>query len=364
MRFLNDQPAHDLTYSDVFLAPNRSSVASRTEVDLTSTDGLETPLPVVVANMTAISGRRMAETVARRGGIAVLPQDIPTDVVSTQISRVKQAHPVFETPIQVAPGTTVGEAMALIPKRAHGVALVVADGRPLGLVSPDEAAGVDRFTQVQDQMTTDIAVVSETTSPAEVFDTLRARHQKVAVVVDGDGCLVGLMTSKGALRSSLYQPALDPGGRLRVGTAVGINGDVGARSRRLLEAGSDVLVVDTAHGHSRGVIERVREIKRHYPDLQVVAGNIATAEAARIMRTNRQAVEAMCRTGLLPAYQLPDNGHWRIRRTGFDTIRARLNHGRTAPEPTTAAVPRSHRSRRRSRTTNKTTPAPVSNAGA
>lgn len=88
--------------------------------------------------------------------------------------------------------------------------------------------------------------------------------------------------------------------------------------------------------------------------------DLTTAEAARIMRTNRQAVEAMCRTGLLPAYQLPDNGHWRIRRTGFDTIRARLNHGRTAPEPTTAAVPRSHRSR----TTNKTTPAPVSNAGA
>jgi len=92
--------------------------------------------------------------------------------------------------------------------------------------------------------------------------------------------------------------------------------------------------------------------------------DLTTAEAARIMRTNRQAVEAMCRTGLLPAYQLPDNGHWRIRRTGFDTIRARLNHDRTAPEPTTAAVPRSHRSRRRSRTTNKTTPAPVSNAGA
>ena len=92
--------------------------------------------------------------------------------------------------------------------------------------------------------------------------------------------------------------------------------------------------------------------------------DLTTAEAARIMRTNRQAVEAMCRTGLLPAYQLPDTGHWRIRRTGFDTIRARLNHGRTAPEPTTAAVPRSHRSRRRSRTTNKTTPAPVSNAGA
>ena len=97
MRFLDGKPDHDLTYSDVFMAPNRSSVASRTEVDLTSTDGLGTPLPIVVANMTAISGRRMAETVARRGGIAILPQDIPTDVVAAQIGRASCRERVCST---------------------------------------------------------------------------------------------------------------------------------------------------------------------------------------------------------------------------------------------------------------------------
>ncbi len=287
MRFLHDAPTHDLTYSDVFMAPNRSDVASRTEVDLTSTDGLATPLPIVVANMTSISGRRMAETVARRGGIAVLPQDIPTDVVAEQIRKVKASDPVFDTPITVAPGSTVGEAISLIPKRAHGVAVVVADGKPLGLVTAESTGSVDRFAQVQDVMTTDIAVMDASTTPAEVFGTLSARHQKVAVIVDEEGRLAGLMTAKGALRSSLYQPSLDADGALRVGTAVGINGDVAARATALLDAGSDVLVVDTAHGHQERMLSAlgaVREARDAYADrsgrrVVIVAGNVVTARA-------------------------------------------------------------------------------------
>ncbi len=287
VRFLDSKPSYDLTYNDVFMAPNRSSVSSRTEVDLTSTDGLATPLPIVVANMTAISGRRMAETMARRGGIAILPQDIPTDVVAVQIAKVKSAHPIFETPIRVVVGSTVGEAMALMPKRAHGVAVVVQDGKPVGIVSPAEFDGVDRFTQVQEVMTGDLTVVGTDATPSEVFDRLSARHQKVALVTAEDGCLAGLMTSKGALRSSLYQPALDPAGRLMVGTAIGINGDVGARARRLLEAGADVLVVDTAHGHQERMLTAVGAVREARDAFQantgrrivIVAGNVVTARA-------------------------------------------------------------------------------------
>ncbi len=287
MRFLDGKPDYDLTYNDVFMAPNRSSVSSRTEVDLTSTDGLATPLPIVVANMTAISGRRMAETMARRGGIAVLPQDIPTDVVSAQIAKVKAAHPVFETPIRVVIGSTVGEALALIPKRAHGVAVVVEDNKPVGIVSPAEFEGVDRFTQVQEVMTGDLTIVGTDATPSEVFSHLSARHQKVALVTDGNGSLVGLMTSKGALRSSLYDPALDPDGRLMVGTAIGINGDVAARARRLLDAGADVLVVDTAHGHQERMITAISAVGNARDAFEadtgrrvvVVAGNVVTARA-------------------------------------------------------------------------------------
>ena len=287
VRFLDGKPPYDLTYNDVFMTPNRSSVSSRSEVDLTSTDGLATPLPIVVANMTAISGRRMAETMARRGGIAVLPQDIPTDVVAVQIAKVKAAHPVFETPIRVVVGSTVGEAMALMPKRAHGVAVVVHDGKPVGIVSPAEFEGVDRFTQVQEVMTGDLTIVGTDATPADVFDRLSARHQKVALVTADDGSLVGLMTSKGALRSSLYEPALDPSGQLMVGTAIGINGDVAARARRLLEAGTDVLVVDTAHGHQERMITAVDAVRGARDAFEadtgrrvvVVAGNVVTARA-------------------------------------------------------------------------------------
>src|SRR5687767_15634481 len=107
------------------MVPARSDVTSRFDVDLSTSDGTGTTLPLVVANMTAISGRRMAETVARRGGIAIVPQDIPPDVVRSVVDRVKASHPVYDTPMSVGPHTTVGEALSLLPKRAHGLVVVL-----------------------------------------------------------------------------------------------------------------------------------------------------------------------------------------------------------------------------------------------
>lgn len=288
MQFLNDSaPTHDLTYSDVFMVPNRSAVASRMGVDLTSTDEIGTTLPLVVANMTAISGRRMAETIARRGGVAILPQDIPTDVVAGTITKVKASHTVFDTPVSVTPDTTVGEAMSLLPKRAHGLVVVVADGKPLGTVSERDAAGVDRFAQVHEVMTDDVLTVAPDTSPEEVFDALAARHQEVALVVDGDR-LLGVLSRKGALRSTLYRPAVDPDGSLMVGAAVGINSRVAARTEALLTAGADVLVVDTAHGHQEKMLESlklIREVRDQYAAggrrISIVAGNVVSAAGVR-----------------------------------------------------------------------------------
>ncbi|MGO1974571.1 MAG: GuaB1 family IMP dehydrogenase-related protein [Propionibacteriaceae bacterium] len=288
MRFLTDSaPTHDLTYSDVFMVPNRSAVASRMGVDLTSTDGIGTTLPLVVANMTAISGRRMAETMARRGGVAIIPQDIPTDVVAGTITKVKASHTIFDTPVSVTPDTTVGEAMSLLPKRAHGLVVVVADGKPLGTVDERDAAGVDRFAQVHEVMSDDVLTVAPDTSPEEVFDALAARHQEVALVADGDQ-LLGVLTRKGALRSTLYRPAVDPDGCLLVGAAVGINGEVAARAEALLAAGADVLVIDTAHGHQEKMLESlklVREVRDRHAEggrrISIVAGNVVSADGVR-----------------------------------------------------------------------------------
>ena len=129
MRFLPGHAAtSDLTYGDVFLVPSRSEVTSRFDVDLTAVDGTGTTVPIVVANMTAVAGRRMAETVARRGGITVLPQDVPTDVVAEVVASVKARDTVIETAVVVSPHDTVHTALTLIGKRAHGAAVVVDDG--------------------------------------------------------------------------------------------------------------------------------------------------------------------------------------------------------------------------------------------
>src|SRR3712207_2738424 len=126
MRFLPGHvPTSDLTYGDVFLVPSRSEVASRFDVDLSTVDGTGTTIPIVVANMTAVSGRRMAETVARRGGLAVIPQDIPGDVVADVVASVKARHTVVESAVVVDPADTVHTALTLIGKRSHGAAVVV-----------------------------------------------------------------------------------------------------------------------------------------------------------------------------------------------------------------------------------------------
>ncbi|WP_125777781.1 GuaB1 family IMP dehydrogenase-related protein [Antribacter gilvus] len=288
MRFLPGQtPTTDLTYGDVFLVPSRSDVTSRFDVDLSPDDGTGATLPVVVANMTAVAGRRMAETIARRGGIAILPQDVPVDVVAAVVRDVKSKDPVVETPVVVAPGDTVHTVLTLLGKRSHGAAVVLEDGRPVGIVTADDCRDVDRFTQVRQVMTEDPLVLDAELLDGHgaeglerAFDILHGAHLSVAPVVR-DGRLAGVLTRKGALRSSVYSPALDADGRLRVGAAVGINGDVAAKTKDLLAAGVDVLVVDTAHGHQTKMLQALEAVRSVDPAVPVVAGNVVTADGVR-----------------------------------------------------------------------------------
>jgi IMP dehydrogenase len=274
VRFLQP-PTYDLTYDDVFLVPNRSSLTSRHDVDLTAPDGTGLTIPIVAANMTAVSGRRMAETLARRGGMAIIPQDIPTQVVAEVIAWVKGRHTVFETAVTLTPSETTGMALAVIPKRNHGAAIVLDDGVPVGVVTESDCQRADRFAQVHQVMSADVFTLPDTVTPREAFDRLHAENRRFAPVVSDDGTLVGIMTREGALRSTLYTPALDVVGRLRIGAAVGINGDVATRAKDLVAAGTDVLVVDTAHGHQ----DKMLDVLRIIADLPVpiVAGNVVTA---------------------------------------------------------------------------------------
>jgi IMP dehydrogenase len=319
MRFLTGhQPTSDLTYGDVFLVPSRSEVASRFDVDLTAPDGTGTTIPLVVANMTAVAGRRMAETVARRGGMAVIPQDIPTDVVADVVASVKAKHTVVESAVVVSPHDTVHTAITLIGKRSHGAAVVVRDGRPVGVVTEADCQGVDRFTQVADVMsadptTIDLSVV-EAGGPRGLevaFEQLHASRRRFSPVTR-DGELVGVLTRVGALRSSIYEPALDADGRLRVAAAVGINGDVKSKAAELLDAGIDVIVVDTAHGHQRKMLDALGAVRSLDPQIPVVAGNVVTAEGTRdLIEAGADIVKvgvgpgAMCTTRMMTAVGRP-----------------------------------------------------------
>ena len=283
MRFLSDtQPPYDLTYDDVFMVPRRSGVASRYDVDLAQQpdrgDGTGTTIPIVVANMTAVSGRRMAETIARRGGISVIPQDIPLDVVEDVVSWVKRRHPVFETPITLGPQDTVSDALALLPKRAHRAAVVLEDGKPVGVITEADCTGVDRFTQVGDAMTTDMVTLKHTMEPREAFDLLASTRHRLAPAVDDEGELVGILTRTGALRSTIYTPAVDRHGRLRIAAAIGVNGDVEGKAKRLLTMGVDCLVIDTAHGHQERMLEALAAVRSLDPGVPIVAGNVVGAD--------------------------------------------------------------------------------------
>ena len=292
MRFLpgHDSHSRDLTYDDVFLVPRRSSVVSRFDVDLSTADGSGSRVPVVAANMTAVAGRRMAETLARRGALTVLPQDVAPEAVADIVAWVKSRHPVWDTPLVLTADQAVADALNLLPKRAHDAVVVVDEqGRPLGTVDEAACAGVDRFTRLADVLAPDPVTLPLDAAPREVFEALQHRPERVALALNEEGQLAGILTQLGALRAEIYRPALDAAGRLRVAAAVGVNGDVAAKADALVKAEVDLLVVDTAHGHQEkmlGALAAVRASVGAGPStstgaLPVAAGNVVTADGVR-----------------------------------------------------------------------------------
>ncbi|MEY2826931.1 MAG: hypothetical protein RLZZ183_50, partial [Actinomycetota bacterium] len=141
------------------------------------------------------------------------------------------------------------DALGIIHKRSHGAVVIVENDKPIGIVTEDDCLGVDRFTQVKQVMSKELITLPDSLSARECFDYLNENRSNAAPVIDQSGKLVGILTRVGALRASLYKPALDKSGKLRIAVAVGINGDVAGKAKQVIDAGADVLVVDTAHGH-------------------------------------------------------------------------------------------------------------------
>lgn len=315
MRFLEGIPAnYNLTYNDVFMVPQYSDVTSRFDVTLTTPDNVGTNIPIVVANMNAVAGKRMAETVARRGGLVVLPQDIPHDVIAKTITYIKAANTLYETPVTLGQNDTIAKALDLIHKRSHGAVIIIDElKRPIGIFTEKDALGLDRFTRLHKVMSKNVYTLPASITTEEAFIKLESQRLFMAPVVDKDGVLVGAFTQKGTLRTALYKPATDKAGRLLVAAAIGINGDPAKRATDLLALGADIIVIDTAHGHQAKMITAITAVRAAVgKNIILVAGNVATAQGtADLIKAGADIVKvgigpgAMCTTRMMTGVGRP-----------------------------------------------------------
>ena len=319
MEFSGAQPDVDLTYSDVFLVPRHSEVGSRLSVDLAPGDGSGATLPLVASNMNSVTGPRLAATLARRGGLGVLPQDLALPRLVEAVQWVKTQPVAWDAALVFPPSATVADARRVLPPVA-GRGIVVADQREDGTVPLEGYRGIvpapRLATALPDATLGDIAradaepvEVGRIGDPHEVFELVGSAD--IVAVVDGDR-IVGTLSARSALRDSVYRPAVDADGRLIVAAAVGINGDVAGKARALAAAGVDVLVVDTAHGHQEQMLRALREVAALDLGIPIAAGNIVTADGVRDLTAAGASIlkvgvgpGAMCTTRMMTAVGRP-----------------------------------------------------------
>ena len=312
-------PGVDLTYSDVFLVPRRSQVTSRLDVDLAPRDGTAATVPLVSSNMNSVTGPRLAATLARRGGLGVLPQDLPLQQLDAAIRWVKDQPVRWDTPLVLPPDATVADAARLLPPtEGHGI--VVAE--PVGRLHVDDVQGIVPATRLgtalPDARLGDLVRgrtasldADDIVDGRQAFDVITAADADLVCVLH-HGYVVGTLSRRSALRSMLYRPAVDAHGRLIVAAAVGINGDAVAKAQALAAAGVDVLVVDTAHGHQEGMLRALQLVSELGLGIPIAAGNIVTAEGVHDLVTAGASIlkvgvgpGAMCTTRMMTAVGRP-----------------------------------------------------------
>jgi IMP dehydrogenase len=320
MRFYDAVPANDLTYSDVFLIPSRSNVRSRLDVSLAPDDGTGGSIPLVSANMNSVTGARMAAAIARRGGLGVLPQDMHPQELDAAIRWVKAQPIMYDTPVELSSDATVAEALRQVTP-VVGQGIVLRDGRHdgntvgeyLGCIDASELANAMPDAPLGDLLRGAVPSIDagEVSDPRSAFDLMVAADLQFVPVLH-HGAVMGTLSRKSALRSTIYLPNVDAAGRLKVAVAIGINTDVEARARALASAGVDTIVLDTAHGDQEGMLRAVATVASLRLGLPIVAGNVVTAAAVRdLVAAGATIIKvgvgpgAMCTTRMMTAVGRP-----------------------------------------------------------
>ncbi len=272
-----------LTFDDVMLVPAYSEVLpAEVELKTRLTREIELNVPIVSAAMDSVTEARAAICMARCGGLGIIHKNLDPKSQAHEVDRVKRAESgIILDPVTVRPSQTLREALDIMRRNDVSGVPVTEGNTPVGILTARDIRFAKNLAEpVSKLMTTELVTVKPGCSPEEARELLhRHRIEKLLVVEDGE--LVGLITIKDLLQADRNPLAVkDERGRLRVGAAIGPGPDRLARMDALIEAGVDVIVVDTAHGHSRGVLDTVAEVRRRHPGVQLIAGNIATAAAA------------------------------------------------------------------------------------
>jgi len=278
-----------LTFDDVLLVPAYSEILPR-EVDLSTrvTRRIRLNVPLMSAAMDTVTEARLAITIAQEGGVGVIHKSMTIEAQAREVDRVKKFESgVIKDPITVSPNMTIREVLDLTRSRGISGVPVVVGKKAVGIVTHRDLRFEDKLeAPVSSVMTPKerLVTVREDAPKDQVLALLHKHRIEKLLVVNGDHELVGMITVKDFQKANEFPRACkDDGGRLRVGAAVGTTPDTLDRVAALTEAGVDLVVVDTAHGHSRGVLDTVKRIKAKWADSQVIAGNIATAEAAQAL---------------------------------------------------------------------------------
>jgi len=276
------------TFDDVLLVPNKSEILPR-EVKLNTnlTKSIELNIPIVSAGMDTVTDSKMAIAIAREGGIGIIHKNMSIEEQASEVDRVKrQENGVITDPFYLSPENTVEEALQLMSRyRISGVPITT-KGKLVGIITNRDIIFETDYSKKIDQVMTKEGLVTgpENTTIEEAKELLKKHKIEKLPLVDEDNNLKGLITIKDIEKAIKFpNAAKDLQGRLLCGAAVGVTPDMMDRVEALVKAAVDVVVVDTAHGHSQGVIDAVKKIKEVYPKLQVIAGNIATAEAAKAL---------------------------------------------------------------------------------
>jgi IMP dehydrogenase len=283
----NDKYARDgLTFDDVLLVPAESHVLPH-EVDVSTqlTRGIRLNIPIVSAAMDTVTEHRLAIALAREGGIGIIHKNLPIADQADMVRKVKRSESgMIVDPITMSPERTVGDALDLMAEyHISGIPITTGDGELVGIITNrDLRFETDRTRPVRELMTAqNLVTVPEGTTLEQAKEVLHRHRIEKVLVVDRNGRLSGLITVKDIMKQIKYPNACkDERGRLRVGAAIGASGDYLERAEALVRVGVDVLALDTAHGHSRGVLEAVLRVRERFPEVQLIAGNVSTGAGA------------------------------------------------------------------------------------